>query len=478
MILQFLQDKTKVPPDTFPLVMDDFSEIQDPHIQIQEGPLGCYCSHLKAMMYGFLSGTDMTFIVEDDISILNTETIQRYLPQIPADWDMIFLGASPHHPSRYHGLSYYRLVEGFHCSHSYLIRKQCFPTLFAGMYPITDQVDVLISNLVHDLRIYNIPETVFQKSVVTSVQNNLHTIYHAPNYHGLRTRLSCIETRLVEYANRFLPENEKENRVLVKHIMSDFILSTLHHEPHQVSMVTVREEVVSSWEVEDPSLLKSMTHFLRMTRRGRDSELNATWILQKIFTLLSRGFPLHHQLCQGGILKAHRYGASSRVYRQSQNILKVYHPELFWKGPNHQHPTEIFDREVRLLTRVQGLPHVPQLLEVDHQHHTLLMVDGGTSLYDDFVLPSDWRQQIEEFFHVMTQQNMVYPEFNLKNILVREGYMTMIDFGLASDHPNPVSNLHLFLRHLEILHEKFTTVPDPDERNRLYQTWRSLHLSA
>ena len=61
--------------------INEFSEINDPNIHIQDGPLACYVSHLRSMIYGYTNFKDYTIIVEDDISIANTEFIEKYLAE-------------------------------------------------------------------------------------------------------------------------------------------------------------------------------------------------------------------------------------------------------------------------------------------------------------------------------------------------------------------------------------------------------------
>ena len=53
-ILEFLsQFNSDIKPKQ--IKINDFSEINDPGVQIQDGPLGCYCSHLRALIYAYLN---------------------------------------------------------------------------------------------------------------------------------------------------------------------------------------------------------------------------------------------------------------------------------------------------------------------------------------------------------------------------------------------------------------------------------------
>ncbi len=46
--------------------INDFSEINDSNINIEDGPLACYCSHVRALIYGFHNFENYTIICEDD----------------------------------------------------------------------------------------------------------------------------------------------------------------------------------------------------------------------------------------------------------------------------------------------------------------------------------------------------------------------------------------------------------------------------
>ena len=64
---------------------------------------------------------------------------------------------------------------------------------------------------------------------------------------------------------------------------------------------------------------------------------------------------------------------------------------------------------------------------------------------------------------------MFYPEFKLQNILVLNGKITFIDYGLARccDVDNS-ENCARFVKLLTVLNDRFSTVRDRDERYMLY----------
>ena len=110
----------------------------------------------------------------------NTENIEKYIKEIPDDWDILMLNACS--KNKIYNNIWYKFDDEFHSTHFYIINHKCIPTLFENLYPITDQVDVLISNLHKKLNIYNIQETVYQKNISTNTQNNLHVIFNSPHY--------------------------------------------------------------------------------------------------------------------------------------------------------------------------------------------------------------------------------------------------------------------------------------------------------
>ena len=80
----------------------------------------------------------------------------------------------------------------------------------------------------------------------------------------------------------------------------------------------------------------------------------------------------------------------------------------------------------------------------------------GKSLYNEFVLPDNWKQQITNIFELLDSKGIFYPEFNIKNIVVKDNIISFIDYGLASisDIRNK-ENCEVFINLLILLQEKF-----------------------
>ena len=108
-ILHFLQNFNN-DITSLTVKINEFSEVDDSNIYIQDGPLACYCSHVRSLIYGYKNFNDYTMIVEDDISITNTENIEKYLPLIPNDWDIICLNSAPKNYN-YDDRPYYKFVD-------------------------------------------------------------------------------------------------------------------------------------------------------------------------------------------------------------------------------------------------------------------------------------------------------------------------------------------------------------------------------
>ena len=146
------------------VIINQFSEPDDIFIKIQSGPLACYCSHVNAMIHGYSTFQNYTIICEDDINIDCIGNIENSIYLIPKDWDIICFNSLPvSQTSNTSGLPYFKFNNIFYHLHFYIIKNSCFETIFQNLYPIKDQIDVVISSLHDKLNIYNIPNTCLFK---------------------------------------------------------------------------------------------------------------------------------------------------------------------------------------------------------------------------------------------------------------------------------------------------------------------------
>ena len=478
MIMKFLSQYHPEIDVTKEYKIDDFSETHDKNIQIQDGPLACYCSHLRAMMYGYEHFDDYTIIVEDDISITDTNRINSYLKQIPDDWDIICLGCVAKFRHFNYEDTFYKFDTDFHSTHFYIIRNRCFPTLFKGMYPIPDQVDVLISNLKNELNIYNIPYCVYQKNIGTHTQNNLNVIFNSPNYDILRLALASIKKQCLYFCNLLLPNNEKQNEVIAQHLLYDIVFEYIlksgmdgtdgmHKEVYDVDYSEY------SGIPEYKELFDSLFFFIRCCKKGIDPHHIAQSLLNNLFFTIKK-FTLHSDT-----LKAYGFGSSSHVYVGTNGVLvKQYNDKLRWMTDGYDNPDQIFNNEVAALKMLQLSHHVPVLLEA--KDNLIRMSYEGESLYDNFNLPENWKDQINETFMHFDTYGVNYPEFRLQNILVNDGNIVFVDFGMAEiNYQSNEENCERFIRLLNILNERFRTVDDLDKRHELINTfYRNITLNG
>jgi GR25 family glycosyltransferase involved in LPS biosynthesis len=450
--------------------INDFSEINDSGVHIQDGPLGCYCSHLRALIYGYLNYEDYTIICEDDISITNTEKIEKYIKQIPNDWDIICLNSRAKNIS-YGDLPFYKFTDDFHSGHFYIVKNECLPILFSGMYPMTDQVDVLLSNMVDILNIYNIPDTVYQKNIKTNTQNNLSIIFSSPNYKPVTESLNNSEEILNILANKILTDNKERNKIIVKSLMYDvlynFILTDgINNEPGP-NIENYQFDNIYKDDFDFILLEKYITFFLQCSRKGINPQLSAKGLSNVCLFTLDKFSELHNTLNESGeIIKAHSFGSTAHTYKIGDNLLKRYNNRLRWATEGHENVDDIISKELDLLSKVG-------VKVIWSNNRNILMPYYGESLYNDFNLPTDWKEQITKIFSDLTNRGIFYPEFRLQNILTLNGKITFVDFGLAEfkNECDNTENLNKFINYLSLMEVRFRNVNDIDELHRLISTF-------
>jgi len=449
--------------------INEFSEINDPGVQIQDGPLGCYCSHLRALIYGYLNYEDYTIICEDDISITNTEKIEKYIKQIPDDWDVICLNSRAKNIS-YGDLPFYKFTDDFHSGHFYIVKNKCLPKIFEGMYPMIDQVDVLLSNMVPKLNIYNIPDTVYQKNLETNTQSNLNIIFSSPNYNVVTDALNKSEELLNHFANIILPHNEEQNKLIVKHIMYDviynFMLTKGNNNPGSNTEDYVFDNPYEGkWR--HKMLVKFVAFFLQCSKKGIDPKLASQSLVNVCLFTLNKFTELHDN-----DTKAYGFGSTAHTYRVGDDLLlKRYNQKLRWSTEGHDDPKTIMSKELEILNKLKNVNSVPKL--IDNVDMDIIMEYRGESIYNDFNLPDDWKQQITNIFSELTDNGIFYPEFRLQNILVLNGKISFVDFGLAEfrDNCDNTENVEKFIKYLSLLDDKFKVVTELNARHILISTF-------
>jgi len=427
-IFDFLKIDSKVS-------MNAFSEFSDPNVYIQDGPLACYCAHMKALIYGYLNFKDYTIIVEDDIFISNTGKIQQYIQMIPDDWDIICLNAMP--IIEKYDEPFYKFKSTFHSIHFYIVKNSCMPVIFKNVYPIVDQIDVLISNLYNQLNIYNIEDTVYQKNFASNTQNNLNVIFNSPNYQPIRNYIKEFEELLLEYIDMKLVNNHDNNIIIRDSIMFDVVYNYIMNS---CSVIKVEKDCEL---VNNTPLYVKLHIIINCCVKGIHLDTVVKKLLNDITSIIDC-FVLHSDTN-----KAYRYGSTSNTYKCGDIITKVYNKTLRWIHPEHCDNVQIFNNEVCILKKLDRIINVS-----DAQFSTKYL---GESLYNSFNLPSDWKEQITCIFKELTLHGIEYPEFNIKNILVLDNQLSFVDFGLAkiNDQADNTKNCKVYIELLELLSTKF-----------------------
>ena len=460
-IIQFLSQFNKDINPHNTISINHFSEVNDPNIYIQDGPLACYCSHLRSMIYGYLNFKDYTIIVEDDILIKNTHNIEQFLKCIPNDWDIVFFGSAPKNVS--YNTHFYKFVDEFHSGHFYIINNKCLPFLFSKMYPITDQVDVLISNQFKQLNMYNITNTVYQRDISTNTQNNLHTIFNSPHYWVIRMEINKIQFILSEFINSELPNNRSNNTHLISLLLFDIVFHHICYINSSTDFDSDNSQFNNIDEINKNPLLselhKSFLYLLKCTEKGDNITNMALGLLNNIINTI-RQFSSHNHPFQDQIIKAYRYGSTAKIYLSNnhQFIVKSYFNQTRWKTNNHSNINDIFTKELHLLKIYSKISHTIKLLDFNIDAKYFILSYAGESLYDHFHLPINWKEQIINIFNQLTLNHIFYPEFNIKNILILNNIITFVDFGLASYNPyaDNYFNCQVFIELLDILNQRLS----------------------
>ena len=151
-------------------------------------------------------------------------------------------------------------------------------------------------------------------------------------------------------------------------------------------------------------------------------------------------------------------------------IIKKYNEKLRWTTKGHENSSDIFLKEIKMLQKIQHSNHVPKV--ISYEDKTIKMSYEGESLYNNFKLPKDWKEQIKEIFDSLTENKIYYPEFRLQNILVLNKKIKFVDFGLAEfkENVDNTENCNKFVKYLEVLNKRLKKTKDKNERYKLCTT--------
>jgi hypothetical protein len=470
-VIKFLNNYTTTVCN-LPLKMNIFSEFNDKNILIQDGPLACYCSHVRAMMYGYLNFNNYTIIVEDDFCVDDIEIIIKNLNKIPNDWDVICFGAQP--INKFYDGDFYKFTDLFHSTQFYIIRNTSMEIIFKNIYPIYDQIDILLSKMHGILNIYNIPNSVLQKNFVSNTQNNLYVMYNSPNYKYIRTSIENIKTLLIDILCSELQINKNKyvDNIVLKllfDVVFDVIVnSNFSIQPELEEIDQIDQYAEYFLQNNRKKLFREIFIVINSCLKGINVTTIVEHIVNDIYNIIKcfsdtssidnffneKMIPLN-------------YGSTSNVYLlvDHEIVVKVYNTKLRWEYVNHNNSSKIMEKEIVILNKVQKI--------IKHTSDKIYMKYTGDTLFDNFILPVNWIDQLRKIFDMFNKNNIYYPEFNLKNITCKNDNLDIIDFGLAEIIENTDNNLNLinFIDLLTMFDEKFQSITNIEEQHVYYSNF-------
>ena len=214
-------------------------------------------------------------------------------------------------------------------------------------------------------------------------------------------------------------------------------------------------------------LVKYITFFLQCSRKGINPKLAAESLANVCLFTLNKFTEKHNS----EDIKAYGFGSTAHTYKIGDKLLKKYNDKLRWSTEGHDNVDNIIDKELEILTKIKHINGTPNL--IFSKDRSIYMSYNGESLYNDFNLPTNWKEQVTKIFSDLTDNGIFYPEFRLQNILVLDGKITFVDFGLAqfrNECDNTV-NLEKFINYLGLMEDRFRNVNDIDELHRLISTF-------
>jgi len=143
--------------------------------EIKEGAVGCSLSHLFSFKYAKQMKFDNFLLLEDDVIFEKdvNSIFSNISPQIPVDWDMLYLGGQ-----HYHGMNLVQISENiFKCeytlsTHSVAFRHTVYDRFINSLVDITKPCDVHYAKSHREINSYVIiPHLTWQSQSFSDVEN-------------------------------------------------------------------------------------------------------------------------------------------------------------------------------------------------------------------------------------------------------------------------------------------------------------------
>lgn len=434
--------------------INQFSEISDPNITIQDGPLACYISHLRAMIYGYTNFDDYTIIVEDDIDIKNTSLIEKCLNEVPDDWDIILFNSCPKHVN-YGDKTMYKFINEFHSLHFYIIKNSSYQKIFKKLYPVTDQVDVLVSNCFSELNCYNISgKCVMQKNISTNTQNNLHIIYNSPHYHNVRKDVSTIKYQIMSNLQKKLIDNCDNNKFLCIKILFDVVFSYVDEDFIQLKDYEYKNTIKNNIKLE--IFYDAVLHFLYSVKKGSDIAKSAENIIGRIIEIINM-FNFHGKeiIINNKLLKlfAYSYGTSYDcefvLYKCSDYIIKQY------VGNDVSLVKKAFDTDMKFQMEKQNNSNVLIGKYFNPDNNMIIFESDGNLLMEKWNLPVNYEEQIKNYNVMMNNDKIT-----VNNVIIENN--KLLFFNISNCEKNIINILNV----LNTLNTKYQNLKSDDIEHR------------
>lgn len=166
--------------------------------RLLKGQLGCALSHYYLLKKIYKSSNNISIVLEDDIIIPDNfkSKLQNILNNLPAKWDIIWLGGCNIKgklinnmfikPTVYSGM--YNL-----CTHAYLVNKKSIPNILKYLIPIYRPIDSQLRTYFKKLNIYYVyPNLIYQDKNMISVRRELDNLQQSEFWKNKHDKVTIV----------------------------------------------------------------------------------------------------------------------------------------------------------------------------------------------------------------------------------------------------------------------------------------------
>ena len=137
------------------------------------GWMGCYDSHVRLVEKLKNEKSDYYLIFEDDIDVCDNfiQTLEKTVNNLPEDWELLFLGGWNVGDKINHceGID---VANKVYCMHAYMIKAEIIDKLLEKYKSRTYKIDVLLAELLPELKSYICNPTIaWQRPGFSDIEN-------------------------------------------------------------------------------------------------------------------------------------------------------------------------------------------------------------------------------------------------------------------------------------------------------------------